>query len=312
MRFGDKLKNIFDALGLSYADVSRETGLDEGQLYNVVNHKLSPTVEALDILSYLVGQDLYGLYTKSLSDGDIFDFIENIDEKNVNLDMDNEYELKVIEKKIELMEKDGENPAKIKYTTKEYHRLYAKNQMYKHHAYTEAIDYISYYLSYQYKIDILKDELQQIHPVDARIILLLVEAFIAIGEHMIGLDVLKRLSNCQSISEIMEIKCAHLIAEIYESLGMHREAYHFAELGIDLSIKYNNNTMLPDLFLWKALAEISLGMSNARASIDSMLRYTRILRSDANVESYVKIFKDKYGIDIMRPGGFQAGARVKI
>ena len=58
MRFGDKLKNIFDALGLSYSDISEATGLDEGQLFDVVNHNISPTVETLDILSYLVGQDL--------------------------------------------------------------------------------------------------------------------------------------------------------------------------------------------------------------------------------------------------------------
>ncbi len=312
MRFGDKLKNIFDALGLSYSDISEATGLDEGQLFDVVNHNISPTVETLDILSYLVGQDLYALYTKSLSDKDIFDFIENVDEKNVNLDFNNEYEIKVIEKKLEQMEEDGENLAKINYTKKQYHRLYAKNLMYYHNNYTEAIDYISYYLKYQYDINILEDDIQAIHPVDGRIILLLIESLLAIGQYNKGLEILKRLTHCKSLSDLMEIKCINLIAEIYEGLAKPKESYQFAELGIELSIKYNINALMPDLLLWKSLAEISMGMTGARASIDLMMRFTRILRNDANLERNVRIFKDKYGIDIMRPGGFKSNNEVKI
>lgn len=312
MRFGDKLKNIFDALGLSYSDISEATGLDEGQLFDVVNHNISPTVEALDILSYLVGQDLYGLYTKSLSDKDIFDFIENVDEKNVNLDFNNEYEIKVIEKKLEQMLENDDNLAKINYTKKQYHRLYAKNLMYNHHNYTEAIDYISYYLKYQYDINILEDDIQAIHPVDGRIILLLIESLLAIGQHKKGLEILKRLTHCKSLSNLMEIKCINLIAEIYEGLSKHKESYQFAELGIELSIKYNINALMPDLLLWKSLAEIAMGMSGARASIDLMMRFTRILRNDANLERNVRIFKDKYGIDIMKPGGFKSNSKVKI
>lgn len=312
MRFGDKLKNIFDALGLSYSDISEATGLDEGQLFDVVNHNISPTVEALDILSYLVGQDLYALYTKSLSDKDIFDFIENVDEKNVNLDFNNEYEIKVIEKKLEQMVEDKENLAKINYTKKQYHRLYAKNLMYYHHNYTEAIDYISYYLKYQYDINILEDDIQAIHPVDGRIILLLIESLLAIGQHNKGLEILKRLTHCKSLSDLMEIKCINLIAEIYEGLAKPKESYQFAELGIELSIKYNINALMPDLLLWKSLAEISMGMTGARASIDLMMRFTRILRNDANLERNVRIFKDKYGIDIMRPGGFKSNNKVKV
>ena len=69
---------------------------------------------------------------------------------------------------------------------------------------------------------------------------------------------------------------------------------------------------MPDLLLWKSLAEIAMGMSGARASIDLMMRFTRILRNDANLERNVRIFKDKYGIDIMKPGGFKSNSKVKI
>ena len=312
MRFGDKLKLIFEALDLSYSNISKVTGISQVQLFDIVNNRISPTVEVLDVLSYLVGQDLYGLYTKSLSDRDVFNFIENIDEKNVNLDFDMEYELKVMKKKIEQMEEDQENQAKLDYTKKEYHRLYAKNQMYNHHSYTKAIDYIVYYINYTYGINIMEDEIQKIHPVDGRIVLLLVESLLAIGQKKLGLEILKKLSNCRSLSDLMEIKCTNLIAENYVALAMYKESFQFAELGIELSIKYNINALMPDLLLWKAVSEIAIGMTSARSTIESLIRYTRILRNDANLERFVRIFKDKFGIDIMRPGGFHPGEKIRI
>lgn len=305
MRFGDKLKELFDSFGLSYTDVSQATGIDESDLFDIVQNRKVPTADDLDILSYLLGRDIYSMYTKSVFNGDIFEFIDHVDEKNVNLDFNNDYELEIMKKKLDFMVEDGEVPAKITYTEKEYHRLYAKNQMYNHSNYTDAIEYITYYIKMQYGVDVMKDKLECIHPTDARIILLLVEGLDAIGMHKDGLTILKNLTKCDSLGSDLQIKCINLIAEIYESQAMYKESYHFADLGIDLSIKYNINSLMPDLLLWKALAEVALDLPSSRATIDLLIKYTSILRKETALEKYVKIFKSKFGIDIMRPGRYR-------
>lgn len=304
MRFGDKLRQIIESFGLSINQVSKATNIKEDKILDILQNRAVPSVEDLDSLSYLIGQDLYALYTKTLSDRDIFEFIEHVDEKNVNLDFNNDYELKLMEKKIKEMKERGETPAKIDYSNKEYHRLYAKNMIYNYNSYEEAIDYIIYYINHNYNINIMDDPIEKFHATDARIVLLLVEALDILGRHKEGLDVLKRLTKCDSLSDEMKIKCLNLIAEIYESKGMYKESYQFADLGIELAIKHNINALMPDLLLWRALAEVALDMTSARSTIDLLLRYTRILRNDVTLDKYVKKFKNKFGIDIMRPGRY--------